>query len=286
MLCLTDSIRHDDPSVPCLVSAVEEAVTLTELLVAAWQLARVLVIHIVEDVLAARACRPTRWPACPACGRFVRSKGFAQRQVTSLCGPLQWHRRVGRCPQGCAIEQVVPFDEALGVQPHQRTSGELQSLGCALAVFVPCATAARLLGWYRGGTVSPQAGWGWVQAAGQQAMETLQEHVQALAQGNRPEPEALAADLAAAPLVVGADGVMVPCRPTGGQPTGKTRWHEVKVGVLARVGQHRTRTGKVITRLHQRRLVAVLGDIDALTPRLWLEAVRQGISTAPQVVWL
>src|SRR2546428_559714 len=72
----------------------------------------------------------------------------------------------------------------------------------------------------------------------------------------------------------------------GGQPTGKTRWHEVKVGVLARLGQHRTRTGKVITRLRQRRLVAVLGDIDALQPRVWLEAVRQGISTAPQVVWL
>ena len=165
-------------------------------------------------------------------------------------------------------------------------SGELQALGCALAVFVPFATAARLLGWYSGGTVSPQAVWGWVQAAGQQAMETLQEHLHALAQGDLPPPEALAAELAAAPLVLGADGVMVPFRPTGGQPTGKTRWHEVKVGVLARLGQHRTRTGKVITRLRQRRLVAVLGDIDALKPRLWLEAVRQGISTAPQVVWL
>ena len=182
--------------------------------------------------------------------------------------------------------QVAPLDEALGVQPHQRTSGELQSLGCALAVFVPFATAARLLGWYSGGTVSPQAVWGWVQAAGQQAMETLQEHLHALAQGDLPAPEALAADLAAAPLVLGADGVMVPFRPTGGQPTGKTRWHEVKVGVLARLGQHRTRTGKVVTRLRQRRLVAVLGDMDALKPRLWLEAVRQGISTAPQVVWL
>ena len=52
------------------------------------------------------------------------------------------------------------------------------------------------------------------------------------------------------------------------------------------MGQHRTRTGKVITRLRQRRLVAVLGDSEALTPRGWLEAVRQGISTAPQVVWL
>ena len=78
----------------------------------------------------------------------------------------------------------------------------------------------------------------------------------------------------------------VPFRPTGGQPTGKTRWHEVKVGVLARLGQHRTRTGKVVTRLRQRRLVAVLGDIEALKPRVWLEAVRQGIRMAPQVVWL
>jgi hypothetical protein len=55
---------------------------------------------------------------------------------------------------------------------------------------------------------------------------------------------------------------------------------------LARLGQHRTRTGKVIPRLRQRRLGAVLGAIEALKPRLWLEAVRQSISTAPQVGWL
>ena len=41
-----------------------------------------------------------------------------------------------------------------------------------------------------------------------------------------------------------------------------------------------------MTRLHQRRLVAGLGDIEMLTPRLWLEALRQGIQRAPQVVWL
>ena len=42
----------------------------------------------------------------------------------------------------------------------------------------------------------------------------------------------------------------------------------------------------MVPRLVQRRLVAVLGDIDALTPRLWLEAMRQGLKSAPQVVWL
>src|SRR5438093_97069 len=286
MLCLHDSIRHDDPSVQRLLGAVEDAPSLTALILAAWPVARVLTVHLVEAVLAERARRPLAWPRCPQCGVFLRSKGFATRQVMSLFGPIKWRRRVGRCPHGCAIPQVAPSDETLGVQPQQRTSGELQQLGCALAVFVPFATAARLLGWYSGSPVSPQAGWGWVQAAGQQVMETLQEHLYALAQGDLPTPEALAADLAAAPLVLGADGVMVPFRPTGGQPTGKTRWHEVKVGVLARLGQHRTRTGKVITRLRQRRLVAVLGDVDALQPRVWLEAVRQGISTAPQVVWL
>ncbi len=286
MLCLHDSIRHDDPAVQRLLGAVEDAPSLTALILAAWQVARVLTVHLIEAVLAERACRPLAWPRCPQCGVFLRSKGFATRQVMSLFGPIRWRRRVGRCPHGCAIPQVAPLDETLGIQPQQRTSGELQQLGCALAVFVPFATAARLLGWYSGRTVSPQAVWGWVQAAGHRAMETLQEHLHALAQGDLPAPEALAADLAAAPLVLGADGVMVPFRPTGGQPTGKTRWQEIKVGVLARLGQHRTRTGKVVTRLHHRRLVAVLGGVDALQPRLWLEAVRQGIRQAPQVVWL
>ena len=58
------------------------------------------------------------------------------------------------------------------------------------------------------------------------------------------------------------------------------------MGVLARLGRHRTRTGQVVPRLQQRRLVAVLGDIDALQRRLWLEALRQGILHASQVVWL
>jgi hypothetical protein len=286
MLCLHDSIRDDDPSVQRLLSAAEDAHSLPALILAAWQVARVLTVRLVEAVLAERARRPLAWPRCPACGVSLRSKGFATRQVTSLFGPIRWRRRVGRCPQGCAIPQVAPFDEELGVQPYQRSSGELQSLGCAFAVFVPFATAARLLGWYVGSTVSARAVWCWVQAAGHQAMEHLQEDLAAVAQGHGPMPEPLTAEQAALPLALGADGVMVPFRPEAGAPTGKTRWREIKVGVLARLSQHRTRTGQVVTRLAHRRLVAVLGDIEMLTPRLWLEAVRQGLLRAPQVVWL
>jgi hypothetical protein len=98
--------------------------------------------------------------------------------------------------------------------------------------------------------------------------------------------EPLAAELAALPLALGADGVMVPFRPAGGTPQGKTAWHEVKVGIIARLGRYRTRTGQVVVRLRQRRLVAVFGGIEALKERLWLAAMRQGVQEAPQVVWL
>ena len=200
MLCLHDTIHDDDPAVQRLLSAVDDAHSLTAFILAAWQVARVLTIHLVEAVLAERSRPPTRWPSCPQCGAGLRSKGLAKRQSTSLFGPIPRRRRVGRCPHGCETPQVAPLDEALGIQPHQRSSGAFQALGCALAVFVPFATAARLLGWYSGSMVRPQAVWGWVQAAGQQAMETLQKHLHALAQGDLPAPEALAAELAAAPF--------------------------------------------------------------------------------------
>ena len=65
MLCLSDSIRHDDPSVQPLLSTIEEAQTLTQLILAVWPLARVLALHIVEYVLAERAQRPTRLAPLP-----------------------------------------------------------------------------------------------------------------------------------------------------------------------------------------------------------------------------
>ena len=147
MLCLHDSIRDDDPDVQCLLRVVEDARALTAFILAAWQVARALTVHLVEAVLAERARRPTAWPPCPVCGASFRRKGLASRQMMRLVGPIRWQRRIGRCPQGCAIPQVAPLDDALGVQPQQRTRGELQALGCALAVCVPLAITARLLRW-------------------------------------------------------------------------------------------------------------------------------------------
>ena len=42
MLCLSDSIRHDDPSMQQLLNTIEKAQALTQLILAVWPLARVL----------------------------------------------------------------------------------------------------------------------------------------------------------------------------------------------------------------------------------------------------
>jgi hypothetical protein len=128
--------------------------------------------------------------------------------------------------------------------------------------------------------------WAWAQAAGQRAIGALPAQLDALAAGDLPPAEPLNAAQAAMPWVIGADGVMVPLRPVAGTPKGKTSWREVKVGILARLGQQRTRAGQGVPRLYPRRLGAVLGTLAALTPRLWLAAVRQGITHAPRVVGL
>ena len=285
MRCLTDSIRHAAPAVQQLLRAVEAATSLPALVLAAWQVARGRTVHRVEAVRTARAHRPTAWPPCPGGGRPLRRKGVATRQVPSLGGPSRWRRRVGRCPQGCAIPQSAPLDEAWGVQPQPRTSEAVQARGWALALLTPLATAARGLGWDRGGPVRPRAVGGGVQAAGQRALEPRDAPWQAVAQGARPPAAPLEATRAAAPWLRGADGVRVPWRPAGGHPRGNTAWHAIPVGVGARLGRPPTRTGTRVARRPQRRVGAVCGESAALQRRLGLEALRQGIRRAPQGVW-
>jgi hypothetical protein len=169
------------------------------------------------------------------------------------------------------------LDEALGLQPYQRTSLEVKWLASAVAVFVSFETAAVLLGLLTGVQVCPKSIWLWGQEAGQRALAQVQAQLKALEGGNLPPEEARTAESEALPLRLGADGVMVPFRPEGGQPKGKTVWREVKVGILARLSTRMNKAGQRVTRLTQRRLVAVLGDIEALKPRLGLEAIRQGL---------
>src|SRR5438093_768579 len=82
--------------------------------------------------------------------------------------------------------------------------------------------------------------------------ESLTVRAQALAAGELPAVELLAAELEALPLVIGADGVMVPFRPHPRTAKGKSRWREIKVAILARLGARLTREATRVTRLWQR----------------------------------
>jgi hypothetical protein len=286
MSYLTNTIAQSDQTLQELIDRIKQASTLALLILAAIQLGRMVAVKVAEEVLNERGRAPDEGRPCPKCGRNLESKGLKPREMMTLIGVVKWWRRVRSCPGKCAIGQVVPSDEGLGLKPYQQTSVEVKWLACALAVFVPFETAAVLLDLLTGVKVCSKSIWQWVQGAGQRAMAQLNTQLEALAQGELPTEEAMPVTTQALPLLIGADGVMVPFRPTAGLAKGKTVWREVKVGVLARLGERVTPAGQRVRHLTQRRLVAVLGDIDAFRPRLWLEAVRQGIRSSQRVVWL
>lgn len=180
----------------------------------------------------------------------------------------------------------VPLDEALGIAPYQQSSEEVIRLGCLFSLVMPYELASWMLNQWSGLSVSASSLWSWVQQRGQQAQTELREQLQAQAAGAEVSPEPLAATLATLPLAIGADGVMVPFRPTPKTAKGKVQWREVKVGILARLGTRLTQAQVEVPQLLQRRLVAVLGDIDQFIPHLQFEAQRQAFESAPQVIWL
>ena len=83
-------------------------------------------------------------------------------------------------------------------------------LGCLLAVFVPFDTATVLLQRLTGVQLSAATIWNWTQSAGQKAMKHLQLELELLTSGIEPTEEKRSPILNQMPLIVGADGVMVP----------------------------------------------------------------------------
>jgi len=284
--CLKAMIGLEVPALQEALAAVEMAQTIDELVVAVTVVVRELGVWLLQTVVAQRAAASTGWPACPKCGRRLHLKEWAQRSVTTSLGQVSWARRIGRCPGRCAIGQVVPFDQALGLAPNQRHSTELKRSATLVAVFVPLATATAIVERLVHVRLAASTLWHWIQSVGRRAQADLEAQLAQVAGGGEVTREPMEATLNRLLLLMGADGVMVPFRPQAGSPRGPTVWREVKVAVLARLDARCNRAGRTVTALHQRRLVAVLGDIDQLALRLKLEALRQGIATAPRAMWI
>ena len=181
---------------------------------------------------------------------------------------------------------MVPLDEELGLEPNQRVSNELKRAGCALAVFVPYGIAAVLLKLLTGIKVSHCSIWNWVQETGKREMEKLETELTALEAGGKPPLEPRESEIVSLSMVIGGDGVQVPFRPNGGSPEGKIKWKEVKIGIVARIKRFINRRKKEVTKIERKRVVAVLGNVEDLRDRLWLESLKQGIENSYPVIWL
>lgn len=240
---------------------------------------------ILEEVLAERAHNHINMPICPICGSPLNSKGWLSRTMITLIGIINWERKIWRCPNKCKIGQVAPFDEELGLKANQRVGEELKQLACLLAIFVPFEIASSLLKALTGVEVSPAAIWNWVQEAGKETIRRLQIELGSL-KDKIPAVEELVQQLTMLPLLIGGDGVMVAFRPNKGSPKGKIAWREVKVGIFVRLGERVTKTGKNVSIFVRRKLVAVLGNIEELTIRMWLTSIKEGILISPKVVWI
>jgi hypothetical protein len=280
-----DTIASHDALLRQALDALSQAVTLPALVLAALTVGRLVAVRVLEDLLQERGRTSTTRPKCPQCHAVMESRGLVPRVMQTLIGRLQWKRRAWRCPWRCQLGLVAPYDAVLGLTPYQRVSLEVRQLTSLLAVFVPYALAARLFRRLTQVAISPGGIWQWVQQAGAQAMSRLAEEL-AQAAVEEPAPEEIPASLQDLPLLIGGDGILVPFRPQADTPEGKTVWREIKVGIVTRLGHRVTRTGKQVTVLLRRRLVAVLGDIDALRDRLWLTALKAGLRTAPLAAWL
>ena len=262
------------------------ASTLPAMVWIAMQMGLWLARGILEKELKRRAKRIRDWGKCQQCGRKMHSKGWRKRQMETLIGKIHWQRRVGRCPKGCHGRLSVPLDEALGITPYQCSSEELVRLGCLLSLVMPYELASWLLGQWSGLSISSTTLWNWIQTKGQQAQADLEAELKAQTDGQTVEPEKLSEMLSALPLAIAADGVMVPFRPVANTPKGKTQWQEIKIALLARLGTRINQGKEIVPQLLNRRLVAVLGNIDQFIPQLQLEARRQSFESSPEVIWL
>jgi hypothetical protein len=231
MSCLTQLTLEANSEYQALLDQIANAPTLSQIIIAAWQLARILAVALVEETLANRAQAKTEWGTCQKCGAQIHSKGFVARQIQSIIGVIRWERRVGRCRHGCEIGQVAPLDKALGVAPNQKSDSGLQQIACLTAIFVPFEIATLLLRQFSGVSVNSQTIWEWVQTIGQQMLVELEVELTALKEGTEPAMEALSVQEAAEQLLMGADGVMAPFRPQAKAAGGKTKWRSLRVCV-------------------------------------------------------
>ena len=72
MSCLAEIILETKPEYRGLLDDISGETTLSLMILAAWQLARILAVQLVEEMLAKSAQAKTKWGTCPKCGKRIQ----------------------------------------------------------------------------------------------------------------------------------------------------------------------------------------------------------------------
>ncbi len=205
---------------------------------------------------------PTQRPVsatCTGCGQRRPVQSRRTRQVQTRLGPLSlerpWHHCAG-CGHGWS-----PSDQALHLQPHQRTSAGLQAWAARVAGLATFREAASLLADLAGVDLGAETVRSHAERLGA-TLELDQRATTAYVQQHHEPPPGTEAP-APGTLLVEADGVMVRYRDR--PPT--EAWHEVKLGLVG---------GWQDGQLHAPSYVAAREPARRCAERLVGEAARRG----------
>ncbi|HWT78206.1 MAG TPA: UPF0236 family protein [Candidatus Methylomirabilis sp.] len=224
------------------------------------------VLHQIEGGMGEAPQEP-----CATCGGPWRGNGRKSRSLGTLLGPVTFTRTRLRC-RDCGAERY-PLDEALGLAPGMKHTLGVRERALWAATEVSYEKSERFLAKFTGLEVSRGTIHGLAREEGERLLtQDAATRVAVFTQGQPPPPPLRRPRL----LFIQVDGTGVRNRATRSSM-------ESKVGVVfserARVAAHRIE-------LVDKRCVVSLEPVEAFGESLWLEAVRQGVETAAQVVFV
>lgn len=231
-------------------------------------------------------------PHCPRCGARLQNVESRSRTIQTQWGAVTITRAYGKCPR--CKEWHAPADNALGLEASTKSSPDLAEKMTWLCTQMPAAQAAEVFEHLTGQPVSPSTIERQTRRKGEQALREQKEDVrQALStdergdfsRRHRPSDEPSTFD-----LVIVIDGWMIRERDDWGRTNAlreagqsPQRWHEVKAARLFRLDQCARTQGQRGMLLASHR-VATRGGPEALSERVWTEAMRMGLLRAREVL--
>ena len=204
------------------------------------------------------------------CGGILRANGRAPRRIVTLAGELELRRRRYRC--GACDAEVVPLDEALGLEPRTQHTLGVRERALWLVTELSYAKSARTLDELRALPVGHGQLHRWVAEEGARIEAETAARTEAVLGAH---PERASTGRMAGDVWVQADGTMVHGR-SGHE-------FEVKLGLVFTGAEQ---VGKDRRRLLDRHLVGATGSWTTFAERFTAACAAMGVYEAERILFV